>query len=150
MLMKPNPDMDGGELLDQSLDLADKAIAAKAAADQRIAQLESELAQLRTTHERVLLEKVAAAKASPLDPVAMQRTLEHMQRINLISGDDAVKLAARIQDNPNFVFPLMVKIAEQLIPAPQEGAGFDAGAGDAEPGITHNDPDGWSAFLKYK
>jgi hypothetical protein len=103
-----------------------------------IQNLQAKLAQ----HEKVILEKVASAPG--LDSGIARRVLSNMVSMRLISPGEDVKIASKIETDPNSVFTLLTKMAESLV-APQEGNEFHE-----EQSLLDADPDGWGLMAEGK
>jgi hypothetical protein len=124
-----------------ALDFVDSAI-------QDITRLETEKqglhAKLADT-ERVILEKVAAAKAAALDPDAINAAVDRLVTLKIIPFELHAKVASQVRKNPNSALSLLTQVAEQLISAPAEGSGVSKEAGTVEDG---GDLDGWDDVLQ--
>ena len=103
-----------------------------------IQNLQAKLAQ----HEKVILEKVASAPG--LDSGIARRVLSNMVSMRLISPGEDVKIASKIETDPNSVFTLLTKMAESLV-SPQEGSEFHE-----DTGLLDADPDGWGLMAEGK
>ena len=124
-----------------ALDFVDSAIT-------DITRLETEKqglhAKLADT-ERVILEKVAAAKAAALDPDAINAAVDRLVTLKIIPFELHAKVASQVRKNPNSALSLLTQVAEQLISAPAEGSGVSKEAGTVEDG---GDLDGWDDVLQ--
>ena len=135
-------------VLDQVIEFMEEALTVKQADEQRIGQLADALKKAKADQERVILEKVAAAKASFLDEATMREALSRLQSMGIITENGSTKLASRFKTEPNSVFPIMVKMAENLLTAPGDGSGIEKEAGSASD--SQADPDGWADFAAGK
>jgi hypothetical protein len=133
-------------LLDQQIEFVEAALKTSSAQSERIAELEAKLAQLTSDQEKIVLEKVATAKATFFDNAALNTALTRLEGMGVIDDVAHEKLARRIKDDPNLLIPLMTKVAESLLSAPGEGAGIDKDAGTLN--VDSEDPDGWLAMAQ--
>lgn len=131
-------------VLDQVIEFMEEALHVKQADETRIGELLASLKKAQADQERIVLEKVAAAKASFLDEQVMSEALARLQGMGIINPTSSVKLASKFKAEPSSVFPMMVKLAEKLLTAPGDGEGISKDAGDA--GVSDKDPDGWEDF----
>lgn len=135
-------------VLDDVIGFMEEALQTKQADENRINSLTDALKKAKADQERVVLEKVAAARASFLDDATMKEALSRLQTMGIITDRGSEKLASRFKSDPNSVFPIMVKLAENLLTAPGDGSGIDkesSAAAGAEA-----DPDGWTDFAHGK
>lgn len=130
-------------VLDQVIEFMEDALRVKQSDDKRISDLLAALHEEKANQDRVILEKVAAARATFLDESVMKTALARLQGMGIITPDNSVKLASRFREEPSAVFPMMVKLAEKLLTAPGEGAGIEK---ESASGSADEDPDGWSDF----
>lgn len=130
-------------VLDQVIEFMEEALRVKQSDDHRIGELLTALQKEKADQERVILEKVAAARASFLDESVMKTALARLQGMGILSQENSVKLASRFKEEPSAVFPMMVKLAEKLLSAPGEGAGIEK---ESSSESSEEDPDGWSDF----
>jgi hypothetical protein len=135
-------------VLDDVIGFMEEALQSKQADENRITSLTDALKKAKADQERVILEKVAAARASFLDESTMKEALTRLQTMGIITDRGNEKLASRFKGDPNAVFPIMVKIAENLLTAPGDGSGIDK-EGKTESG-SEADPDGWIDFAQGK
>ena len=142
-----NPNGDLRNLLDETIGFMETAILSKQADEQQIAKLAEDLRREKANQERIVLEKVAAAKASVINDQVAGEALARLHGMGVIDDRAMEKIAARIKNDPNTVFPIMVKIAEKLLSSPGEGQGVERIAGDGGT-TTGNDVDGWDAFAR--
>lgn len=135
-------------VLDQVIEFMEEALTVKQADENRINSLTDALKKAKADQERVILEKVAAAKASFLDEATMKEALSRLQVMGVITDRGSEKLASRFKTEPNSVFPIMVKLAENLLTAPGDGSGIEKDAGASAE--AQEDPDGWTDFAAGK
>ena len=131
-------------ILDQVIDFMEVAITTKQADDTRMVELTRQLQdatkKAQRTPERVVLEKVASPV---LAEQPMEEAFKRLRSMGLMDERTTNKMAARIKQDPNVVFPLLVKLAEGLQNAPAEGQGTGRRAMSQD-----NDPDGWTDFAE--
>ena len=137
-------------VIDSTIELLEQASIEKKAADQKIAELTESLKKAKQEMEKVVLEKVAAAKAAAkaeiFDDAVVMPELQKLVGLNILSQDGAIKVANRVKSDPNCYASLLVKIAERIMSASDEGHGVDPEpTGQA---ATSKDPDGWLAMAK--
>lgn len=132
-------------VLDQVIEFMEEALQTKQADDTRIIELTNSLKKAKADQEQIILEKVAAAKASFMDTKIMSEALARLNGMGIIDERAMEKLASRFKSDPNAVFPIMVKMAERLLTAPGEGEGVDKEASDKAG--SKADPDGWNDFI---
>lgn len=130
------------------IEFMEDALQTKQADDTRIATLTKSLQDEKAAQERIVLEKVAAAKLSVLDTKIMGEALLRLQGMGIIDDRSMEKLASRFKADPNAVFPIMVKMAEKLLSAPGDGQGVDREGEAKEAGA--GDKDGWDDFVQGK
>ena len=135
-------------VLDQVIEFMEEALTVKQADETRINSLTDALKKAKAEQERVILEKVAAAKNAFLDDATMKEALSRLQTMGIITDRGLEKLASRFKADPNSVFPMMVKLAENLLTAPGDGSGIDKDAGASA--TAEVDPDGWTDFAAGK
>jgi hypothetical protein len=135
-------------VLDQMAEFTEDALKLSSQQTAKIAELEAKLAKLTADQEKIVLEKVATARATFFDVTALETALSRLEGMGIIDTSAHVKLANRIKDDPNMVIPLMTKVAESLMSAPGEGAGIDKDAGSLN--VDSEDPDGWVAMAQGK
>ena len=120
-------------VLDEVLSFMDSALQTHEQDQAAIADLNNKVAQ----HERIVLEKVAALKLSSLDLDRVKTTINEMATMGIMTQMEAVKVASRIQAEPNSVCDFMLKMADALV-KPGEGQEFlDT------PDTKLDDQDGW-------
>jgi hypothetical protein len=137
------------EALDKALGFADTALAQHEQDLQKIAQLENQVRTLQADQDRIVLEKVAAAKSHLFDTRTLDLTLQRLEDLNVIDSQGREKLASQIKTNPNVILPFMIKLATTLMSAPGEGESIDkAASGQNE--LDPKDPDGWGLFAQGK
>lgn len=132
-------------VLDQVIEFMEEALQTKQADDGKILDLTNALKKAKADQEQVILEKVAAAKASFTDQKIVKEALARLQGMGIIDERGMEKLASRFAADPNSVYPVMVKMAEKLLTAPGEGEGVDKEASDKTG--DEKDPDGWGDFV---
>lgn len=116
-----------------------------------ITQLKAGLAKLQADQDRIVLEKVAAAKATFFDKAALDMALGKLEGMGIIDSTSHEKLGRRIEEDPNLVLPLLTKVAETLMSAPGEGSGIEKDAsGGSLLDTSDADPDGWKAMAEGK
>jgi hypothetical protein len=135
-------------VLDQMAEFTEDALKLSSQQTAKIAELEAKLAKLTAEQEKIVLEKVATARATFFDVAALETALARLEGMGIIDANAHVKLANRIKDDPNMVIPLMTKVAESLMSAPGEGAGIDKEAGSMNLNVDSEDPDGWVAMAQ--
>mgnify|MGYP001614529222 CR=1 FL=1 len=131
-------------LLDSVIGFMEEALQSDQTHQSKIAELRANLEQAKTDQQRVVLEKVAEAKAQVFDRQAMDVALTRLEGLGVIRSAGRAKLARQIESDPNVVFPLLVRVSQELLAAPGDGAGIEkeaAGSGEDE------DPDGWDALI---
>lgn len=133
-------------VLDQVIEFMESALKEASSNHTQIVELTEALKKSKAEQERVILEKVAHAKAEFFDKEALQRTLNKLTGMGVLDSTGCEKIARRVGDDPNFVLPLIVKIAESLMSAPGDGEGISKLAESME----EADPDGWSAMAQGK
>ncbi len=137
-------------IVDQVIELVeglDSVISDNTGYQAKIAELKQSLQKLQADQEKVVLEKVAKAKADFFDKAAMNTMLDQLVGLNVISEENREKIARRIIDDPNFVFPLTTKVAVASMTAPGEGGGIEADK-EAASGDPEKDLDGWVAMAQ--
>lgn len=130
-------------VLDAAIEFMEEALLAKQADDQRIQELTTSLKKAKAEQERIVLEKVAEARKGIINEGVVKEALARLQSMGILDQSNSVKLASRFIDEPNSVFPMMVKLAEKLLSAPGDGAGIEKEAAASE-----SDPDGWGAYAE--
>lgn len=131
-------------VLDQVIEFMESALNEKQADSTKIQELATSLKKAKEDQEKVILEKVAAAKAEFFNSEKMEQSLQKLEGMGILDSPNREKIARKIKDDPNTVFPLMVKMAEKLMTVPGEGNGIDKVADDSVDG----DPDGWQAYAE--
>lgn len=134
--------------LDQMAEFVETSLKTSSQQEARIVELQAKLAQLNADQEKIVLEKVASARATFFDTAALETALAQLEGMGVIDTTAHEKLARRIKDDPNMVFPLLSKVAASLMSAPGEGAGIEKEAGALN--VDSEDPDGWVAFAQGK
>lgn len=133
-------------VLDQAIEFMELALQEKQADNQRLAELAESLKKAKLEQDKVILEKVAAAKAEVFDyDNVLLPVLTKMVGMGIITNDGATKVANRVKADPNALATFMLKVAERLMSASDEGHGVDK---DTAIGGKDEDPDGWVAFAK--
>lgn len=95
--------------------------------------------------ERLLLEKVAAARRNSLDPEVMGKSVDFLINRGIVHPSSREKIASSLNDDPNNVFGLLTKVAEALMTAPGDGEGIPKEASSA---VDAGDPDGWGVMAR--
>ena len=131
------------ELLDDVIGFVEDALREKQADEARLITFQSALKEAQQNHEKVVLEKVARAKSEVFDVNLMEQTFRKLAKLSVINGASVPDLVSRIKANPNFVFPVMAKLAETLLTVPGDGEGISKESGRT---LEDHDPDGWVAF----
>jgi hypothetical protein len=131
-------------VLDQVIEFMESALTEKQADSGKIQELATNLKKAKEDQEKVILEKVAVAKSEFFNEDKMNTALAKIEGMGIIDEPNREKMAKRIKDDPNFVFPFMVKMAETIMSIPGEGRGIDKLSNDE----IEEDPDGWKAFAE--
>ena len=127
-------------VLDHFLEFAETALTENERSLGVIADLQSKIAQ----SDRVLLEKVAAAKSAAINHDQVDNVIGQLVQMRLMSPNDSIKVAGKIKSDPNASLSLITKMAEMLV-TPAEGRELDE-ARD----VIAEDPDGWGAMAEGK
>jgi hypothetical protein len=112
-------------ILDEALGLAEDALLAQQAEQQKVAAKERDIISLRqqlADQERVILEKVASKQT--INPVDLERLFDQFESLNILTPKERVKLAGHVQRDPSLIIPIFQKAADMLAQAPSEGAGL--------------------------
>lgn len=135
-------DADFATALYDSLALTERALGACARLEDDNSALRAKTAE----QERVILEKVAAAKNPGLDPKLIDDTLFALESMSLADPADHQKLAADLSNDPNAALRLAQRLVTLSVPAHQEGSAIDKSAGVT--GASSVDPDGWHLCIR--
>jgi hypothetical protein len=130
-------------VFDQVIGFMEEALKESTARDEQIAHLKASLSKLQSDQERITLEKVATARATFFDKTATDTMLSKLEGMGIIDTNNREKIARRITDDPNYILPLIIKVAETLMSAPGEGSGVDAKEASMLDVPDTGDPDGW-------
>jgi len=84
-----------------------------------IADLNHKVAQ----HDKIVLEKVAALQKSALDTRRIPAMISSLVELKICTPQEGAKIASRIQEDPNSVFDLCIKMADAIV-QPGEGQEF--------------------------
>lgn len=127
-------------VLDNVLSFTQAALADHVASQTLIAEMQAKLAQ----HDRVVLQKVAAARTEALDPKQVDKVLNDLVSMRLMSAGDREKVAATLKTNPGSSLEMITKLATMLV-TPSEGRELDEQTLSVD-----SDPDGWGAMCEGK
>ncbi len=122
------------------LDFMDSSIAEQA----KLEQEKQALVQRLSTADSILLEKVAAAKSSALDPDRVNTAVDRLVSLQIIPLELHAKVASQLRKDPNSALSLLAQVAESLSSAPAEGYGVQK---EASATTDDSDPDGWGDVL---
>ena len=132
-------------IIDQVISFMESALAEDSSKQAQVIQLQEEVKRLRDSQDKVVLEKVAAAKASFFDTAALNDMFIKLEGMGVIDKSAHERLVHRIQGDPNMLIPLVAKVAENLLSSPGEGSGIEHDTGNE--GL-EEDPDGWKAMAQ--
>lgn len=130
-------------LLDNVLDFMDSSIVTQS----KLEQEKQALVQKLSDADKVLLEKVATAKASALDPDRVNAAIDRLVTLQIIPLELHAKVASQLRKDPNSALSLLAQVAENLSSAPAEGYGVQK---EASAEHDDSDPDGWGDVLAGK
>jgi len=133
-------------VLDQMIEFMESALTEKQSDSSKLQELTTNLKKAKEDQEKVILEKVAEAKAEFFNVEQMNQALAKLEGMGIVDEHNREKMARRIKDDPNSVFRFMVKMAESLMSVPGEGKGIDKHSGENVD--SEDDPDGWLAFAE--
>lgn len=103
----------------------------------------AELTQRVVASERLILEKVAAAKAEVFPATSLDHTLDQLVAMRVILPNQRTKIANELRDRPASALTLLEKISESLV-CPREGEGVPRNITTE----SEADPDGWTTFAR--
>ncbi len=149
-MSEPNAQQLVVPILDQVIDFMEDALKEKSANQELITSLKAGLTQLQSDRERVILEKVAAAKATFFEKSALENALTKLEGMGVIDSVAHEKLSSKIMDDPSVVLTLLTKVATHLMSAPGEGSGVEKEASSLLEVASDDDPDGWKAMAAGK
>jgi hypothetical protein len=132
-----------------SLDLhrfLDEAMGFVQAAEDENRSLAAQLKRAADDQDRIVLEKVAEARQTTFQPGALSGAFAKMVNLGILKKEAAQELTARVQGDPGFILPLMLKMAERLSRSPEEGQGVS----DEARGPGGRDIDGWDDMVEGK
>jgi regulator of protease activity HflC (stomatin/prohibitin superfamily) len=132
--MQPNEIL---HVLDEVVEFVEGAVKSSNVYEAKLAAMAKRMAESEQQQSKVVLEKVAQARADVLNEAAMRQALSKLSGMGVMQKEACARLEAQIKNDPNVVFALMVKVAEHLLSEPGEGVGVQR-----EDPIS-NDPDGW-------
>jgi hypothetical protein len=133
-------------VIDQMIEFMESALTEKQSDSTKLQELTTNLKKAKEDQDKVILEKVAAAKAEFFNTEKMNQALSKLEGMGIVDETNREKMARRIKDDPNSVFLFMVKMAESLMSVPGEGRGIDKHS--VETSDPDEDPDGWLAFAE--
>lgn len=128
-------------VLGEVISFMEDALEASGQHQEKIATLREQLQAAKTEHEKVTLQKVAEARNSVIDMKLAEQTLSELEAMNVISAAAHKKLASQIEQNPNYLFPMLTTLATSLTSAPAEGQGVES---EKSAALTPADADGWT------
>ena len=131
-------------VLDQVIEFMESALTEKQADSGRIQELTTALKKAKEEQEKVILEKVAAARQEFFNADKLNTALGKLEGMGIVDEKNREKMAKRIKDDPNSVFLFMVKMAETIMSVPGDGHGVSK----ASPDTDEDDPDGWKAMAE--
>jgi hypothetical protein len=129
--------------LEQALQICAGLEQEKAALNKQVVELQTKLAQ----QDKVVLEKVAAAKAATrleLDPVTITETLAKLVDLSLLPPGESEKLASHLRQDPNSALRLVQRVATLSVPSHSEGRAVEKSASHF---ASTSDPDGWGKVI---